>query len=59
MEKARMGPEIVSDFVASLKEDPSLNQDVVSIIASLYQQGKLTEKALANELENMRKQRLS
>lgn len=58
MEKARKGPEIVSDFIASLKKDASLNQDIVSIIASLHEQEKLTDKAIANKLEDMRKQRL-
>jgi hypothetical protein len=50
----RSGPEIVADFVASLKEDLTLDAGTVIVIEELLTKGKLTFTNLLKSLEEIR-----
>jgi len=50
----RSGSEIVADFVASLKEDPTLDAGTVTAIENLLMKGKLTFTNLLKSLEESR-----
>jgi hypothetical protein len=58
MDKIKTGKEIVSNFVESLKDNAGLNQDITKAITNLHSQQKLTDTALANALEALRKEAL-
>lgn len=58
MGNTKTGQEIVSNFISSLQNNKSLNQDVVKVLTTQYEQNKLSDKAIANELESLRKQYL-
>ncbi len=50
----RSGPEIVADFVASLKENSMLDAGTVAAIEGLLANGKLTFTNLLKSLEELR-----
>jgi hypothetical protein len=50
----RSGPEIVADFVASLKSDSTLDAETVATVESLLKRGKLTFTNLLKSLEDLR-----
>jgi hypothetical protein len=50
----RSGPEIVADFVTSLKGDPKLDAETVATIEGLLKKGKLTFINLLKSLEDLR-----
>jgi hypothetical protein len=50
----RSGLEIVTDFVASLKENKSLDADTVAAVEDLLAKGKLTFTNLLKSLEDLR-----
>jgi hypothetical protein len=50
----RSGPEIVSDFIASLKNDQSLDPATVDAISALHSDKKLTFTNLLRSLEDAR-----
>lgn len=50
----RSGPEIVTDFVASLKENTSLDAATVAAVEDLQVKGKLTFTNLLKSLEDLR-----
>ena len=54
IDHVRSGPEIVTDFVASLKDDSSLDRATVAAIDDLVTKGKLTFTNLLKSLEEAR-----
>jgi hypothetical protein len=52
--RVRSGPEIVSDFVAALREDSTLDPTTVATIEDLLTKGKLTFVNLLKSLEELR-----
>ncbi len=58
MQETKTGKEIVSSFIELLKSDSALDQEVVTVIATLHHNGKLSDKAIANELEALRRKHL-
>jgi hypothetical protein len=48
------GPEIVADFVASLKQDLTLDTGTIIVIEELLTKGKLTFTNLLKSLEEIR-----
>ena len=50
----RSGPEIVADFVASLKGNETLDAATVAAVEDLLIKGKLTYTNLLNSLEDVR-----
>lgn len=50
----RSGPEIVADFVSTLKGDPQLDASTVEAIESLFQDKRLTSTNLLKLLEDAR-----
>jgi hypothetical protein len=50
----RSGPEIVADFVASLKENKSFDAATVAAVEDLLVKGKLTFTNLLKSLEDLR-----
>ncbi len=56
---AKTGTEILQDFIKALDNNPGWDADVVSVIQTLCKEGRLTDKAISNELENLRKQKLN
>jgi hypothetical protein len=52
--RVRSGPEIVADFIASLKEDATLDAATITAIETLSIKGKLTFTNLLKSLEDAR-----
>ena len=59
MSESKTGKQIVDDFFKSLSESKNLDQSVVSLITSLHDDGKLTNNAIDNGLEEIRKELLN
>jgi hypothetical protein len=54
VDRVRSGPEIVTDFVTTLKEDSTLDAATVATIESLLTKGKFTFTNLLKSLEELR-----
>jgi hypothetical protein len=52
--QVRSGPEIVADFVSSLKKDPTLDPETVAAVESLLSKRRLTFTNLLKALEEAR-----
>ena len=52
--QVRSGPEIVADFVSTLKGDPQLDAPTVEAIENLFQDKRLTPTNLLKLLEDAR-----
>ncbi len=52
--KIRSGPEIVADFIQTIKADSSLDKLTIEAIEALYRDGKLTWTNLLRSLEETR-----
>jgi hypothetical protein len=50
----KSGPEIVSEFLASLSEGDSIDSQTVASIRELHKSGKLTRTRLLQSLEQAR-----
>jgi hypothetical protein len=59
MSESKTGKQIVDDFFKSLTESNNLDQSVVNLITSLHADGKLTNNAIDNGLEEIRKELLN
>lgn len=59
MSESKTGKKIVDDFFKSLNETSNLDQSVVNLITSLHNGGKLTNNAIDNGLEEIRKELLN
>jgi hypothetical protein len=53
--ETKTGRQIVNEFIESLQKDTTLDQGVVGVIELLNKQGKLTDKAITNGLDELRK----
>lgn len=58
MSECKTGKQIVDDFFKSLQTNSDLNQDVVNLITSLHENGKLTNNEIDRGLEELRKELL-
>lgn len=54
MNESKTGKEIVDDFFKSLQANADLNPDLVSLLLSLHENGKLTNNEIDLGLEKLR-----
>ncbi|SOD12230.1 hypothetical protein [Pedobacter xixiisoli] len=56
MEKkeVKSGKEILDDFFKYIEKMPEVNEEIAKSLASLYEQGKLTDTNVRNELQKLR-----
>lgn len=52
--KVKSGKEILDDFFTNISNIESVDKDLAESLAKLYQQGKLTDTNVKNELQNLR-----
>ena len=52
--KVKSGKEILDDFFTNISKLNSVDKALAESLATLYQQGKLTDTNLKNELQNRR-----
>ncbi|NLA24866.1 MAG: hypothetical protein GX879_07865 [Bacteroidales bacterium] len=50
----KSGKEILDDFFNSLDTFKEVDDDIISMLIDLYNEGKLTDTNLKNELQNLR-----
>ena len=53
-EKIKSGQEILDDFFFGITNIEGVEQEVAKVVLSLYQNGKLTNTNLSNELSKIR-----
>lgn len=52
--KIKSGKEILDDFFNTIQQLDKVDKDIAEILIRLYQQGKLTDINLKNELQTLR-----
>lgn len=52
--KIKSGKEILDEFFSTLQQLDKVDKDIAEILIRLYQQGKLTDINLKNELQTLR-----
>lgn len=52
--KIKSGKEILDDFFSTIQQLDKVDKDIAEILTRLYQQGKLTDINLKNELQTLR-----
>lgn len=52
--QVKSGKEILDDFFREIQNIPNVNEDVAKSLANLYEQGKLTDINVKNELQKIR-----
>lgn len=52
--KVKSGKEILDDFFTNISNIESVDKGLAESLATLYQQGKLTDTNVKNELQNLR-----
>ncbi len=52
--KVKSGKEILDDFFTNISNIESVDKGLAESLAILYQQGKLTDTNVKNELQNLR-----
>ncbi|HMR55650.1 MAG TPA: hypothetical protein PKD34_03615 [Candidatus Doudnabacteria bacterium] len=52
--KIKSGKEILDDFFSTIQQLDKVDKDIAEILIRLYQQGKLTDINLKNELQTLR-----
>lgn len=52
--KIKSGQEILDDFFSQITSIDGVDQEVANTVLKLYQDGKLTNTNLSNELSNLR-----
>jgi len=52
--KVKSGKEILDDFFTHISNIESVDKCLAESLATLYQQGKLTDTNVKNELQNLR-----
>jgi hypothetical protein len=57
-EAIKSGHEILDDFFTNIAEIEGVNGEIALLLKSLYQQGKLTNTNLSNELLKIREAKL-
>ena len=53
-DKIKSGQEILDDFFSQITDIDGVDQKIANIVLRLYQNGKLTNTNLSNELSNLR-----
>jgi len=53
-DKIKSGHEILDDFFSQITSIDGVDQEVANTVLKLYQDGKLTNTNLSNELSNLR-----
>ena len=54
--EVKSGKEILDDFFKDIQNIPNVDKDIAQSLASLYEQGKLTDTNVKNELQKLREQ---
>lgn len=52
--KVKSGKEILDDFFANISSLEKVDKELAESLASLYQQGKLTDTNVKNEIQKIR-----
>lgn len=53
--KVKSGKEILDDFFKNIENIPNVDKDIAKMLANLYDQNKLTDTNVKNELPNLPK----
>ncbi len=53
-DEIKSGQEILDDFFSQITDIDGVDQEIANIVLRLYQNGKLTNTNLSNELSNLR-----
>lgn len=54
--KVKSGKEILDDFFGKIESIENVDIDIAKMLADLYQQNKLTDTNVKNELQKLREQ---
>ena len=54
--EVKSGKEILDDFFKDIQNIPNVDKDIAQSLTSLYEQGKLTDTNVKNELQKLREQ---
>jgi hypothetical protein len=54
--KVKSGKEILNDFFDKIESIENVDTDIAKMLADLYQQNKLTDTNVKNELQKLREQ---
>jgi hypothetical protein len=57
-DQIKSGQEILDEFFSHIKDIEGVDQEVIETIIKLYQEGKLTNINISNELSRIREKRL-
>lgn len=52
--KIKSGKEILDDFFSTIQQFDKVDKGIAEVLVKLYQQGKLTDINLKNELQTLR-----
>ncbi|MBC8525498.1 MAG: hypothetical protein ISS28_05585 [Candidatus Cloacimonetes bacterium] len=55
-DEIKSGKQILDEFFREIKDLPEIDENVVNTIIDLYEEGKLSEKNLANALLELREE---
>lgn len=55
-EKVKSGKEILDDFFNGIENIEDVDPEIAKMLAKLYKEGSLTEKAVKNELDKLREE---
>ena len=55
-DKVKSGKKILDDFFDTLEEVENVDKDIAKMLAELYQNDKLTDVNVKNELQKLREQ---
>jgi flagellin-specific chaperone FliS len=53
-EKVKSGKEILDDFFNDINDIPDVDKEIAEMLSDLYQNGKLTDVNVKNELQKLR-----
>lgn len=53
-EKVKSGKEILDDFFDGIEEIENIDKDIAKMLSKLYQDDKLTDTNVKNELQKLR-----
>ncbi len=57
--KVKSGKEILDDFFEKIENIPNVDKDIAKMLSNLYDQNKLTDTNVKNELPNLPKKDVS
>lgn len=57
--KVKSGKEILDDFFKNIENIPNVDKDIAKMLSNLYDQNKLTDTNVKNELPNLPKKDVS